>query len=57
MISPEQCLVIWEAIWQMPLPDLTRHVFDDVLTRLEPRTGAVTLSRGELAERVGTALR
>lgn len=54
MIEPSQCVVIWEAIRRMPLPDLTRHVFDYVLTHIEPNTGAVTLTREEIAARVGT---
>ena len=54
MIEPRQCLAVWEAIREMPLPDLTRRVFDYVLTHLEPNTGAVTLTREEIAERVGS---
>ena len=54
MISPEQCLSVWEAIWNMPRPVETRKVFDLVLTHLEPNTGAVTLTREEIAERVGS---
>jgi hypothetical protein len=54
MISPEQCLAVWDAIRQMGRPELTRHVFDLVLTHIEPNTGAVTLTREEIAERVGT---
>jgi hypothetical protein len=55
MISPAQCLAVWDTIRQMDRPDLTRYVFDLVLTHLEPNTGAVTLTREEIAERVGTA--
>jgi hypothetical protein len=54
MISPEQCLAVWNAIREMDRPDLTRHVFDLVLTHIEPNTGAVTLTREEIAERVRT---
>lgn len=54
MISPAQCLAVWDAIRKMDRPDLTRHVFDLVLTHLEPNTGAVTLTREEIAQRVET---
>lgn len=54
MIEPRQCLAVWEAIREMPLPDLTRRVFDYVLTHVEPNTGAVTLTREELAGRCET---
>jgi hypothetical protein len=54
MIEPRQCLAVWEAIRTMPMPDLTRRVFDYVLTHVEPNTGAVTLTREELAERCET---
>lgn len=54
MISPVQCLAVWDAIREMDRPDLTRHVFDLVLTHVEPNTGAVTLTREEIAERVKT---
>lgn len=54
MIEPAQCLAVWDAIRKMERPDLTRHVFDLVLTHIEPNTGAVTLTREELAERVET---
>jgi hypothetical protein len=49
MISPEQCLAVWNAIRKMDRPDLTRHVFDLVLTHIEPNSGAVTLTREEIA--------
>ena len=55
MIELRQCLAVWEAIRHMPLPDLTRRVFDYVLTHVEPNTGAVTLTREELAHRCETA--
>ena len=54
MIELRQCLAVWEAIRHMPLPDLTRRVFDYVLTHVEPNTGAVTLTREELAQRCET---
>ena len=54
MIEPRQCLAVWEAIWAMPRPVETRKVFDLVLTHIEPNSGAVTLTREEIAERVGT---
>jgi len=54
MISPEQCLAVWDAIREMDRPELTRHVFDLVLTHIEPNTGAVTLTREELATRCKT---
>ncbi len=53
MIDPCQCLAVWEAIWSMPRPIETRKVFDLVLTHIEPNSGAVTLTREEIAERVG----
>jgi len=49
MIEPAQCLAVWNAIRKMDRPDLTRHVFDLVLTHIEPNTGAVTLTREEIA--------
>ncbi len=55
MIEPAQCLAVWEAIWSMPRPVETRKVFDLVLTHIEPNSGAVTLTREEIAERVGAA--
>lgn len=55
MISPAQCLAVWDAIWLMPRPVETRKVFDLVLTHIETNTGAVTLTREEIAAKVGTA--
>ena len=58
MISPEQCLKVWDAIRELPSrkrPQQTRHLFDLVLTHLEPNTGLVTLTREELAEMIGTS--
>ena len=57
MISPAQCLVVWDAIRQLPAeerPNQVRHLFDLILTHIETNTGLVTLTREELAERVGT---
>ncbi len=53
MISPSQCLLVWNAIDRGREPRSTRRVFDYVLTHLEPGTGFVTLSREEIAELVG----
>lgn len=53
MISPAQCLFIWNAIVEGERPHETRRVFDYVITHLEPNTGIVTLSRDELASAVG----
>lgn len=55
MISPAQCLAIWNAIDGGEKPRETRRVFDYALTHIEPNTGIVTLSRDELAEVVGIA--
>ena len=54
MIEPRQCLAVWNAIWDMPRPVETRKVFDLVLTHIEPNSGAVTLTREEIAAEVGT---
>ena len=53
MISPAQCLAVWNAIEGVPEPRTTRRVFDYVLTHFETNTGYVTLTREEIAERVG----
>lgn len=53
MISPAQCLLIWNAILEGERPHETRRVFDYVITHIEPNTGFVTLSRDELASAVG----
>lgn len=56
MISPAQCLLVWDAIdANDPKPRTTRRVFDRVITHLETNTGIVTLTRDEIAERVGVA--
>ena len=52
MISPAQCLVVWNAIRQGDRPSETRAVFDYALTHLEINTGIVTLTREEIAEYV-----
>ena len=57
MISPAQCLAVWKAIKKTEKPVLTRDVFDYVLTHIETNTGLVTLTREEIAEKVGTAPR
>ena len=53
MISPAQCLVVWNAIEEGEEPRTTRRVFDWALTHLETNTGIVTLTRDEIAECVG----
>lgn len=57
MISPAQCLAVWNAIKAVEKPHETRDVFDYVLTHIETNTGVVTLTRDELAEAVGIAPR
>lgn len=52
MISPAQCLAVWEAIKSGERPHETRDVFDYVITHIETNTGIVTLTREELAEKV-----
>lgn len=56
MISPAQCLAVWNAIEELPgdvRPRVVRRVFDYVLTHIETNTGLVTLTREEIADRVG----
>lgn len=55
MISPAQCLVVWNAIKKVEKPIETRDVFDYVLTHIETNSGLVTLTREEIAEKVGIA--
>jgi len=55
MISPAQCLLVWNAIEEVDEPRTTRRVFDYVLTHIEINTGIVTLTRDELAEAIGVA--
>ena len=50
MISPAQCLDVWNAIEEMEYPHLTRRVFDYVITHIETNTGIMTLTREELAK-------
>lgn len=57
MISPAQCLAVWNAIEDGEKPHETRRVFDYVLTHIEVNTGIVTLTREELADVVGIAPR
>ena len=55
MISPAQCLAVWEAIRDLPAndrPKQVRHIFDYILTHVEVNTGAVVLTREELAEKI-----
>jgi hypothetical protein len=57
MLNPAQCLAVWDAIRELPAddrPNQVRHLFDLILTHIETNTGAVTLTREELAEKVGT---
>jgi len=57
MLNPSQCLTVWDAIRALPSddrPNQVRHLFDLILTHIETNTGAVTLSREELAALVGT---
>lgn len=56
MISPAQCLAIWDAIDQLPGEDRPREVdriFKLVITHIETNTGIVTLTRDEIAARLG----
>ena len=55
MISPAQCLVVWDAIEDGVEPRATRKVFDLVITHIETNTGIVIFTREEIAERVGIA--
>jgi|CEGC01.1.fsa_nt_gi DNA-binding transcriptional ArsR family regulator len=55
MISPAQCLAVWNAINEGEKPNETRRIFDYVLTHIETNTGLVTLTRDELADIVGIA--
>ena len=58
MLSPAQCLAVWDAIRALPSedrPQQVRHLFDLVITHIEVNTGLVTLTREELAELIGTA--
>jgi hypothetical protein len=57
MLNPAQCLAVWDAIRALPAekrPHQVRHLFDLIITHLEPNTGLVILTREELAEQIGT---
>ena len=57
MLSPAQCLAVWNAIRELPSddrPNQVRHLFDLVITHIEINTGLVTLTREELAVQIGT---
>ncbi|MBF0459703.1 MAG: helix-turn-helix domain-containing protein [Nitrospirae bacterium] len=57
MLSPAQCLAVWDAIRALPSedrPQQVRHLFDLVITHIEVNTGLVTLTREELAKLIGT---
>ena len=56
MISPAQCLAVWDAIEKLPAEDRPREVdrvFKIIITHIETNTGLVTLTREEIAERIG----
>ena len=53
MISPAQCLAVWNVIDGMPEPRTTHRVFRYALTHFETNTGVICLTREEIAERVG----
>ena len=60
MLSPAQCLTVWDAIRDLPAddrPNQVRHLFDLVITHIEVNTGLVTLTREELGELIGTESR
>lgn len=56
MISPAQCLEVWNAIEELPpeaRPQEVDKVFKLVITHVETNTGIVTLTREELADKIG----
>ena len=53
MISPQQCLAVWDAIEQGERPYETDKVFKLLITHVETNTGVMTLTREEIAERIG----
>jgi len=56
MLSPQQCLAVWDAIEELPKdkrPHDVDRVFKLVITHIETNTGIVTLTREELAAKVG----
>ena len=55
MISPQQCLAVWDAIKEGERPQETDEVFKLLITHVETNTGIMTLTREEIAERIGTA--
>ena len=60
MLSRTQVAAIWDAIRALPAddrPGQVRHAFDLVLLNLDQDTGEVTLTRDQLAERIGCAPR
>ena len=57
MISPKQCLAVWDAIETGECPHETDKVFKLLITHVETNTGIMTLTREEIAERIGTAPR
>lgn len=60
MLSPAQCLAVWDAIEELPpekRPQDVDRVFKLIITHIETNTGLVTLTREELAEKIGTAPR
>jgi len=60
MLSRIQVAAIWDAIRALPAderPNQVRHAFDLVLLNLDQDTGEVTLTRDQLAERIGCASR
>lgn len=60
MLSRTQTAAIWDAIRALPpdaRPGQVRHAFDLVLLNLDQDTGEVTLTRDQLAERIGCAPR
>lgn len=55
MLSPAQCLAVWDAIAKLPQeyrPQEVDRVFKIVITHIEVNTGLVTLTREEIGERL-----
>lgn len=55
MISPAQCLAVWNAIDKLPAEDRPREVdrvFKIIITHIETNTGLVTLTREEIAKMI-----
>ena len=57
MISPQQCLAVWDAIENGEHPRQTDKVFKLLITHVETNTGIMTLTREEIASKVGIAAR